>query len=280
MQALTDNQIDGWNITYIRVADGALLRVMISAQTSCGETMPLIMIPGLGSVPENFSLLLDNLRKHFKIFLIETREKNSSKTGRNHQFAMQDLANDVAEIISRILPEQSSYAVLGYSMGGAVFLEAFSKIVEKPCCTVLVSLSARFPFPSWLIPFSYIAVPLFPVVRPFLKSYIRKKHVNTESDPEMHEIQQRVLDAADAGKLAKTIRGIASYNVWHTLSEIRIPVLLITASKDTLHHHNDMHLLAEQLPQCRVVDLETNDRTHGLEAAVVIRNFIGENTAG
>jgi hypothetical protein len=172
MQALTDNQIDGWNITYIRVADGALLRVMISAQTSFGETMPLIMIRS-GSVPENFSLLLDDLRMHFKIFLIETREKNSSKTGRNHQFAMQDLANDVAEIISRILPEQSSYAVLGYSMGGAVFLEAFSKIVESHAVRSCES-SAVFLFHQ-ADPVFFIVFPLFSGCQAIFKIVFRKK---------------------------------------------------------------------------------------------------------
>jgi len=89
----------------------------------------------------------------------------------------------------------------------------------------------------------------------------------------MHRIQSRVLDAADPRKLCATIPAIASYTVWDRLAGIDIPLLVIGASKDSLHTNDDAIRLASMVENSSYVDLETNERNHAGEAAEVVRKF-------
>ncbi len=52
-------------------------------------------------------------------------------------------------------------------------------------------------------------------------------------------ISVRVVDSADARKLAETILAIAGHKIWGALDSVDVQAIVIGASNDTLHDHDD-----------------------------------------
>jgi hypothetical protein len=61
---------------------------------------------------------------------------------------------------------------------------------------------------------------------------------------------------------------------------IDVPILVIRASKDSLHNQDDSLRLSSMLKDARYVDLETNERSHGGEVAETIRDDYGRTQEG
>jgi pimeloyl-ACP methyl ester carboxylesterase len=259
---------------HIPLSTGVSLLVTTFNPVNPGKFPPVVFIPGLLSGMENFRPVLQELTRDFRVSYIETREKRTSICSRDADFSIPVLASDVTEVIAGLGLIDREYILLGYSMGASVIMEGFRRLGRKPAALVVIVPTTEFRFPGWSLKLAKVAAPFYGLLKPFLKWYIRHFHVNVKEDIEMHRIQVRILDAADPRKLCAIIPAIASYKVWDRVSFIDIPLLVIGASKDSLHNHGDALRLSSVARDSRFVDLETNERNHGGEVVVVIREFV------
>ncbi len=106
------------------------------------------------------------------------------------------------------------------------------------------------------------------------KWYINNFVIDKKADAEMAKISANAIDNADTQKLKRTILAIAGYEIWDKLRIINRPVLIISASKDKMHRHEEIMRMKSLIKICDIIDLETNKRSHSLEASQTIRNFI------
>jgi pimeloyl-ACP methyl ester carboxylesterase len=259
---------------HLPLSTGVSLLVIRFAPAHPGPFPSIVFIPGLLSGIENFKPVLREFTRDFTVYFVETREKRTSLCNPDAKFSIPVMALDMAEAVAQLERKEKGYILLGYSLGASVILEGFQKLRAKPAALVVIVPNTEFRFPAWSLWLAGFIAPFYGMIKPFLKLYIRYFHVNMKEDPEMHRIQSRVLDAADPRKLCAILPALASYTVWDRLKDIDIPMLVIGASKDSLHTHGDALRLSSMVENSRYVDLETNERNHGEETAELVRCFL------
>jgi pimeloyl-ACP methyl ester carboxylesterase len=235
--------------------------------------LPLIILPGLVSVLENFRYLLNGFTEKYVVYYLETAEKKSAVVDRNYAFTIESFSRDLADYIHLLGFQSRNYILVGYSMGAAVVLDSFRFLENKPSFMVLGEPTAEFGFPWWSRLLARFTVPVFPYIKPAVLWYIRNFRINTNEDEEMYHITQRALDSADPQRLCSTLLAISPYQVWEHLPGITVPVLILGVSMDSFHSYKETLLLSEKLGNCSLIDMENNVRNHSVEVVLQVEKF-------
>jgi len=261
-------------VRHIPVSSGIRLRVVHFTPLLKTNFPPVLFIPGLASVMDNFRKTLKEMTGFFPVYYLETREKSSSRIPGKAGFSVNDLANDVCESVGLLGFKPRGYILMGYSLSATAILESIHRLPVSPAAAILAEPNASFPFPGWLLFLARFARLIYRPLKPFLKWYLRNFRIDMKNDPEMYDLNCRILDAADPGKLAATVRAIASYHFKPAKTDQLPPTLVIGASKDTFHSFDDSRRIASSFPGSRYLDLQTNEKTHGPDIVHSLTGFL------
>jgi pimeloyl-ACP methyl ester carboxylesterase len=234
----------------------------------------IVFVPGLASVIDNFTATLKGLNRYYEVHYIETREKKTALIDRMHGFTVLELVSDLVSYLNNKFSDNEDYVLVGYSLGATVISESFSLLKRKPVKIILIEPNSTFNFPWWSLILARGAKYLYGFVKPFLKWYIRKFRVNTAEDNEMYLINCRILDAADPVRLGLAIRALKQYRIGECLGGLSVPVMVVGASKDKFHSHDEALKISGGITSSIYIDLEDNTRTHSVEMAEIINRFI------
>lgn len=262
----------------LKVANDVSLRIIHFKPGVDSVYPPLVMIVGLATVIESFQFIVGELTKDFEIYYVETREKSSSQINGKVSFDIETVASDVIETINLLGLPNDGYVLFGYSFSATVIVESYSRLKVKPSSLLLLSPTPSFYYPSWSLPLIRMAVPLYWVLKPTAKWYLRNFTINVKEDKDMYRFTSLALDRADPRKLRDAILGIAGYAVWDKLNTLDCATLIVDTSRDGIHRHEDIVRMKNAIKNCTYVDLETNNRTHGNALGPVIRNFLKKQT--
>lgn len=260
---------------YISLPSGIDLRV-VSFYSLKSKYPPVVMITGLASVMENSGEITRALSREFTVHYLETREKSSSRTNGNRDFGIEAIGEDIAQVISELGLGSRSYILFGASLGATAIVESFRFLGSKPLALILLEPNASFKIPRWSIPLIYLSSYTYRLIKPVAKFYIKSYRVNIQEDYEMYKISSRALDAADPYKLKRAVLSMSHYKIWECLGAVDVPTLIVAASKDYFHNHEEMLKMADRLKDCTFIDLETHQRTHSSEFADKIQQFLIE----
>jgi len=170
------------------------------------------------------------------------------------------------------------YILFGSSLGGTVILDAMSKMKVSPTMAVLIGPNAEFQAPRyWLWIIRMVPPILFYFIKPLAKWYMKKKYINMEADPKQYEKYARALDQGNPSRMRRSALNCSKYKIWEKLGNIHQKVLIFTGSQDVLHGYENTVKIAELLPNCELVDLVTNARTHSVEMVNQLRSFLKED---
>ena len=56
-------------------------------------------------------------------------------------------------------------------------------------------------------------------------------------------------------------------------SDVKTPVGVLRASSDTLHDHDDAGILSKNIPNCSLIEIESNQFAHEAAAIPLIENY-------
>ncbi|MDZ7633364.1 MAG: hypothetical protein U5L72_02545 [Bacteroidales bacterium] len=264
----------GFKVEFAALPTGVELLTVIFTPPEPYDAPPVIFIPGLASVIENFRETVIELTRHHTVYYVETREKKSAKITRNHRFTVEDVASDLVHFAEKRFPAGSAYVMAGYSLGATAIAEAFPALANKPERIVLVEPNSSFPFEGWLLFLARAARVVYYPIKPFLKWYLRHFRINLAEDYEMYRINCRILDSAEPVRIGAAIRHLSGYRMNGCLNEITVPALVVVASKDRFHSHDEGMEIARQIKDAGYIDLEDNKRTHSAEMGRIISDFI------
>lgn len=254
--------------------NGVLLRIVTFTPDSPSQPCPVVLVPGLVSVMATFRNILVELTKDFVVHYLDTRDKSSSVIPPGSAFDVASVGSDIVEAVSYLGLEDAKYILFGSSLGATAMIDRAGDLRPPPLCMVLLEPNAIFDYPAWSLPIIRVGAPLYRVIRPVAKWYLRTFRVNTVEDYEMYLISCRALDAADPYKLRNTILAISDYRIWDRLGSLRTPALVVSASKDTFHRHDDIVRIVAMIEKSTPCDLEIHTRTHSPELVERLREYI------
>lgn len=263
-----------WREEYIALPTGVELRSVTFTPAVPSAAPPVIFIPGMGSIIENFRDTVIELTRNHTVLYIETREKASARISKKHRFSVEDITADIVHYAGQKFPAGERYVMAGYSLGATAIAEAFGRLVNKPERIILIEPNSSFPFHGWLLLLSRAAGIIYRPVKPLLKWYLRRFRINLLEDPEMYHINCRILDSAEPVRLGAAVRHLSSYRIDGCLQEISVPSLVVVASNDRFHSHDGGTLIARGIANARYLDMVDNQRTHSAEMGRVISEFI------
>lgn len=259
---------------YSALPSGVELMTVIFTPSEPAGKPPVLFIPGLVSIIENFRDTLVELTRDHTVIYIETREKNSAKIGNQHRFTVDEIASDIVQYSGQRFSASAPYVMAGYSLGATIVAEAFCRLATKPESVIMVEPNCSFPFNRWLLGLARIARYVYKPVKPFLKWYLRTFIINLKHDEEMYLINCRNLDAAEPVRLGRAVRDLSRYHTGSCPEKITVPALVVVASKDKFHNHDEGSDLARRVPGAVYMDLLDNRRTHSTEMGRIMRDFI------
>lgn len=237
---------------------------------------PIVFIPGLAGVILSFKDLLVELTSTHTVYYVETREKGSAKISSPVGFSVSDIAADIPVAIQALGLADKDYIMISYSLAASGTAVLLANKMLKPNLAVLVQPSASFPWPRWLLGLSWVGVPLYGVIKPFVKWYMRNFTIDINEDREIYVINCRNLDQANPKRLAATVRAMARFSIWEYLPKIEANCLVIGASKDSFHSHNEALNISKAIRGCKYVDMVDSRRSHGVEVVGLVGDFINK----
>jgi pimeloyl-ACP methyl ester carboxylesterase len=241
---------------------------------------PVVFFAGFASVIENFRELLVALTESFTVHYVETRDKESSVLPEGAGFTVYDVASDISGSIDALGMPEGKYIIVAFSLGSTATAEAFRSFpLRRPELVIMASPNGKFRIPPIGIFIASYLSWSFWLIRPFLKWYIKTFHVNTREDFEMYNISVRALDKSDPRKMAPTLLEMVKYEIWDALDKIDVPVIVIGASKDIFHTHDDALEISTAIVNSKYYDLGTNKRTHSREVCDLLLGHLKEINA-
>ncbi len=263
-----------WKVQHLQLSTHVILRVVTFSPPKPMFPLSVVMVPGLVSVMLTFQKILLGLTRYFVVHYVETREKSSSVVPPHSSFDVTTIGRDIAEVVTRLKLRRNRYVLFGASLGATAIVDGYRFLPQEPFCLVLLEPNAVFDYPGWSLKIIRFGAPLYAILRPVAKWYLKKFRVNTREDYEMFRITSRALDAADPYKLRDTILAIAPYQIWERLARIKVPTLVVAASRDKFHRHEDIVRIVEEIPDCTYLDLEVHERTHSEAFSEHVINFV------
>jgi hypothetical protein len=239
--------------------------------------LPIIFVSGLSTIMESFGHVIRNLTKDYPLYFIETREHPSSILGEDEKYDIESNGNDLVAIVEELDLQDKMYILMGYSFGVTIITDAYTKLKTKPFKIIFLEPTPEFHYPKWTV---WILEKTknhqIEYLKTVAKWYMRNFVINKKGDPEMVRISATAINNCDQKKLKKTAIAIAPYQGWDKPENIDCQVLILAASLDTMHMHEETMRLQSLLRDCRYVDMVTNEKSHSNEAAEVMREFIKE----
>lgn len=263
-----------FEVKYSALPTGVELLTVRFTPPEPADVPPVIFIPGLASVIENFRETIIELTRSHTVYYIETREKKSAIISSNHRFTVAEVASDLVHFADQTFPVGSPYFMAGYSLGATAIAEAFPSLKNKPEKIILIEPNSSFPFQGWLLFLARAARWIYSPVKPLLKWYLRHFRINLAEDYEMYRINCRILDSAEPVRTGRAIRDLSAYRMSWCLQKISAPTLVVVASRDRFHSHDDGMEIARQITGAGYIDLVDNRRTHSAEMGLRISDFI------
>ncbi len=264
-----------WDEKYIAVEENVELRVLGLYPANKTPGIPVLIISGLATLVESFQDVIYEISRQSAVYFIETRDRFTSRITGKAKYDIPAMGGDIVKIIETLGFKEKSYVLMGYSFGASIMSDCYANLKEKPKCLIFMEPTPEFHYPWWsLIIIRLLGKPLYRILRPVAKWYMRSFYINTAEDNEMAVISGRSLDNADPEKLKNTILAIASYKVWPKLEGVTCPSLVVGTSKDSLHVPEDILRMVKELRNCTYIDMETNLRTHSPDMGRLVYNYI------
>jgi len=242
-----------------------------------GQGPPVVLLHGWSSSSRAFAPMLEHLAPHHRVLAPDLRGHGRSPVDPSARarseradgcpaagYAMEDHAADVAALLER--EDVTGAALVGWSMGAQVALEALSLSRRRVAALVLVSGTPRFTaaedWPHGLREASVRALARLLVRQPerTLRAFFEGMFVPGELCAERAlEIERSVAEGAPPPSLAAIRAGLDAFIVADQRSraaEVAVPALVIHGERDPVCLPGAARWMAERIPGARLALLQ------------------------
>lgn len=263
--------------SYLQVQPEVQVRVIHFHPFIKAKNPTVVFVAGWVTQMVAWKEVLQEMTKDFSVIYLETREKISSRIKGQVKFDVESIGKDIVAVVDHFNLKNRAYLLFGSSLGATAIVDAVRWLKEQPLCLVLVGPNAHFRVPRvgmWVIRAFYPG--FYSVIKPVVKWYLRTFRLDVKHDYAQYQKYCRALDAADPWKLKPAVLALSTYEIWSYLSYVHCPTLIFGAEKDKLHEPENLRKIVQSLPNCRYIDLETNQGTHSRQVVEYLRGFISQ----
>ena len=255
-----------------------------------GEGHPVIMICGMNQNMEMWDpRLVEGLLKHFKLVLFDNRGAGRTDTS-DKEYTISCLADDAAGLMNAI--GISKAHILGLSMGGIIAQELAINHPEKVSKLVLCSTISQwrpthedFRMMEALISQSSMEeltkmILSFPFTRDYPRDFLKENPFCTgftsEFVKENPKLAKSLLQLGTQYPISPEswryrYSAILGFNTQTRLQQIKAPTLVMHGRKDTTVPPENGSILAEAIPNAKLVYLEKSAHLLAEEMSEVIK---------
>ena len=249
---------------WIEVESGVSIRVLVwNSEGTDLDSGTVVMVPGWGSLFEGWRPLVTEWVKSRHLIYIETREKASSRFNRRiskDDFSIERHARDIGAVLDALDVNQNNIDWYSSSLGSTLLIDAFERRDLGGRSSVLLAPNPDFRFPLWsrIIIYSPLPMVAFRKMVGFV-AWV----VNRRTKEEGQKVRyRRALLAQDVPRMLLSARWNLGYSLPEDLSRIEVPCAVMTAASDTLHDFGKVERLADSIPNCRMINVPSNQYAH------------------
>jgi len=245
-----------------------------------GEGFPLVMIMGLGRNSESWDpRLVEGLSKNFKLLMFDNRGAGRTDIS-NSEYTIRLLADDTAGLMNT--SGISKAHILGISMGGMIAQELVLNYPKKVAKLVLCSTysgGSKAVQPSQKV--SEMLTADLSTMSP--EEYYRKIYLPlvytenfTEKNPDFVKlhVQKSLRHPISKAAYMRQLDAIGKFNTYERLQQTKAPTLVLHGRKDVLVPSENGSILAEAIPNAKLVYFEKSAHMLAEEMREVINVLI------
>ena len=257
----------------IRVSNSVSLRVFTWEPVNQSSKVPILMVPGWGSVFEGWRPLVTEWVQNRKIIYVETREKASAifdEKMSQKDFHIDNFTDDIREIIQS-LNLDGNYHLFSSSLGSTILIHGLQERKISAKSSIFLAPNQNIIFPLWARLLIKLPLPKF-TLKWLIKLAIWA--VERKVEEEGQKIRyRRTLLSQNYERIRFSARYLIGYSLPESLSNIEIPCAILTAESDKLHGSNDVEFISREIPNMKIIPIPSNQYAHQPEALNEIESF-------
>jgi pimeloyl-ACP methyl ester carboxylesterase len=226
-----------------------------------GKGYPLVMISGLGGNLAGWDTRsIKELSKKFKLILFDNRDAGRTDTSAR-EYTMKAFADDTAGLMNAL--GISNAHVFGQSMGGMIAQEFVLNYPEKTAKLVLCSThcgGSKVIQPSQkvsrMLTMDTSAMSQEEYIRMFAPIGYTDDFIKNNFDLLKLRIQKSLRYAISEAGYKRQLNAIGKFNAYERLLQIKAPTLVLHGRKDVLIPPENGKILAEAIPNAKLVFFE------------------------
>ncbi len=264
----------------IRVSDDLSLRVFIWEPANQSSKIPILMVPGWGSVFEGWRPLVSEWVQGRKIIYIETREKASAifdNKMKQKDFIISEYIEDIEKIIEKLQRENElddNFHLFSSSLASTIIIHGLQEKRISGKSSIFLAPNQKFRFPLWAKILIKLPLPKF-TLKWLIKIAIWA--VERKVEEEGQKIRyRRTLLSQNYERIRYSARYLMGYSLPEDLSNIEIPCAILTAESDKLHGMKDVEFISRKVTNMSVISIPSNQYAHQAEALNEIESFYSD----
>ena len=260
----------------IRVSNSVSLRVFVWEPVNQSSKVPILMVPGWGSVFEGWRPLVTEWVQNRKIIYVETREKASAifdEKMNQKDFHIDSFTDDIREIIQS-LNLDGNYHLFSSSLGSTILIHGLQERKISAKSSIFLAPNQNIRFPLWARLLIKLPLPKF-TLKWLIKLAIWA--VERKVEEEGQKIRyRRTLLSQNYERIRFSARYLIGYSLPESLSNIEIPCAILTAESDKLHGTNDVEFISREIPNMKIISIPSNQYAHQPEVLNEIESFYSD----
>ena len=208
------------------------------------KSVSLVLLPGLDGTGRLFDPLIRQLPKWINPVVVSYPK--------DQPYGYLDLM----KIVSKSLPEDTDFAILGESFSGPLSIMIASQRPKKLIGLILCATFVKNPFrflPSWASYFSVSPIYLLWPATIKLRAVLSKGKYG-----ELVQMALKAIKSVKPKVISARVKAIFNVNVEHDLVKINVPVLYMRSRKDYLIKKHNVETIKRLKREMEVIDIDTH----------------------
>ncbi len=215
---------------YIKMSDGAELLVIRNVYSK--DVKNVLFLSGYLAIREAWSDFLDAIYEDFNLYVLETREKPSSKLKFRHKGDIFRYARDIFDTLKHFNLELNKTVIIASSNSGMYIARAIAEKLLNPVGIVLLG-PIRKPNTSQKLIFVTYLLPSF-ILQPFLKAVTKKWFKTIVPEGIQYDTYKRYIETGTSWREKKN-RQISRWDSSEDFKAIKCPTWIF-GTKDDIYH--------------------------------------------